>query len=119
MNKFTHPNDAKPGHKWYTRDGREVEIYKPNAGGGRIIGAWFERSTGKWHPAIWRSNGGWILNEQRNIDLVDVPVKHTRWINVYNGNIYHTHPTRKEADEYGGTNRIACIKIEYEEGEGL
>jgi hypothetical protein len=57
-------------------------------------------------------------------DLVNIPEKHVRWVNFYQtprgpagGGEY---VTRQEADEWAaGTPRLACVRIEFEEGEGL
>ena len=119
MSKFTHPNDAKPGHKWQTRDGKPVEIYRQDDGTGRILGAVYYEHEKKWGLRVWFENGGWCLKRGHQYDLVDVPVKHIRWVNVYDIKNPRSHPTKEKADKYAGTNRIACIKIEYEEGEGL
>jgi hypothetical protein len=61
-------------------------------------------------------------------DLINIPQKTTKWLNIYryDRDIYdryiynsYIHPTQKEADNVCDDNRIACIKIEFEEGEGL
>lgn len=53
-------------------------------------------------------------------DLINVPVKHVRWVNMYAG---CGHETLDEADEAaartGTHHRLACIRVEYQEGEGL
>ena len=48
-------------------------------------------------------------------EIINVPQRHVRWVNVYPT----THVTREEADERALPSRIACIRIEFEEGEGL
>jgi len=46
------------------------------------------------------------------------PEKQERWINIYDfGRFDPPYKTKKEADTR--SDRIACIRIEYEEGEGL
>lgn len=53
-------------------------------------------------------------------NLVNTPQKLTRWLNIYpDGRYVHFHETRQEADESANNKRIACIKVEFEEGEGL
>lgn len=58
-----------------------------------------------------------------DLDLVNVPQKHTRWFNVYHHEAVQTaaygYESRMMADDEAGPNRIACVKIEYDEGEGL
>jgi len=53
-------------------------------------------------------------------DLVNVPEKHVRWINVFNTNSFHAR--RSDADiaaknESRYRIRIARIRIEFEEGQ--
>lgn len=58
-------------------------------------------------------------------DLINIPVRHKRWINVYLNGTNGTEEicggclycSREKADEVAG-KRIACIEIEFEEGEG-
>lgn len=47
--------------------------------------------------------------------LTNAPQKHVKWVNVYPT----THATREEADKRALPSRIACVRIEFEEGEGL
>ena len=48
--------------------------------------------------------------------LINVPVKHTRWLNVYSGGQTGSlHPSKKEADINAGSARLNCIKVEWEE----
>jgi len=52
-------------------------------------------------------------------DIVNVPEKHVRWANIYPGTFANTYQTQEEADNGAASYRIACIRIEFEEGEGL
>lgn len=48
--------------------------------------------------------------------------KTKRWVNFYEGDGCSQYPfkTRKEADEFAHHhNRIACVMIEFERGDGL
>ena len=49
------------------------------------------------------------------VDIENVPEKLVRWVNVYPD----AHPSKKDADHCAAADRIACIRIEFEEGEGL
>lgn len=52
--------------------------------------------------------------------LINRPEKHVLWLNVYkDGCCSDVHNTRKDADKKASYNRIACVRIEFEEGEGL
>ena len=61
---------------------------------------------------------------EHDLDLMNVPVKHTRevWVNMYPEKTDLVgHKTRRIADDFASSDRIACIPItiEFEEGEGL
>lgn len=59
-----------------------------------------------------------------DMDLVNVPVKQEFWINIYHnehGGCPWVRPyqTKEEADYKAAPERIACVRIEYEIGDGL
>lgn len=41
------------------------------------------------------------------------------WVNVYRHHLPHACETREDADRQSGPERIACVKIEWTEGQGL
>lgn len=50
------------------------------------------------------------------------PQKQKRWVNVYPSDIVayeNTYLTKAQATKEAGDDRIACIEIDFEEGEGL
>lgn len=50
------------------------------------------------------------------------PKRHVLWTNCYSGeggDFLGTYPTRADADAGAGFDRIACICVEFTEGEGL
>lgn len=49
------------------------------------------------------------------------PEKKVAWINIYadRSSSAGLHRSRSIADESAAIGRVACIKVEYEEGEGL
>lgn len=52
--------------------------------------------------------------------LENVPEKISGWINFYpNQVLLNFHPSREEADESAHADRIACVFIGIEEGQGL
>lgn len=54
------------------------------------------------------------------IDLINVPEKHTVWVNMYPvSRSINFYKTRKEADINATCNRTACVEVTYTEGEGL
>ena len=53
-------------------------------------------------------------------DVENIPEKITRWVNFYkNGRDGGVHPTKVDADRCATDQRIACIGVEFEPGEGL
>jgi hypothetical protein len=101
--------------KYRTRDGREPKGLTPL--NDEEWGFWLNNSS-----FIVQSNGKIFDKLNSFADLIEVKEKHEGWVNVYigGGEIFSAlHPTRKEADECSDGDRIACIKIEYEEGEGI
>ena len=52
-------------------------------------------------------------------DVENIPEKLVRWVNLYEGGAGAAHITHELADQNAGIGRIACIRIEFEEGEGL
>ena len=53
-------------------------------------------------------------------DVENIPEKLVRWVNFYkNGRDGGVHPTKVDADRCATANRIACIGVEFEPGEGL
>lgn len=87
------------------------------------------------HPFVFTRQDGvgvFFVDEEGNImwsdnkTLREVKPKITRWVNVYKsvftqqlwtGDLFES---REEAERVGSTNlRVARIKVEFEEGEGL
>lgn len=76
---------------------------------------------GDYETVIWTSDDGYA-NEFRIV--TNVPQKHVRWVNWYGVDPCGVaHRSREAADEAAkkatGSTRIACIRVEFEEGEGL
>ena len=69
-------------------------------------------------PVRLRTNGQLARGEHES-DLM--PPKQKRWVNVYRTEMPFLHATKKDADFMADTNpdRIACIEIEFSEGQGL
>ena len=106
----------KPGDECMTRDGRKARIYAvdgsegyPIHGAVRYMDGWINRS--------WKDDGRFYGHSKSEEDLM--PPKRKEWVNVNAGGVLLLYPTRKEADNNAGNGRIACIEIEYHEGQGL
>lgn len=60
---------------------------------------------------------GCYCNTKANEDLFLAPVKRKAWVNIYeDGN---RHETKELADQRAISHRIACVEVEYTEGQGL
>lgn len=81
---------------------------------------------------LYQSSSGEHENMKGVFDLVNIPEKHKGWINITPtdlgeqpaGMIYLRHgnlwPTKEEAVRNRGNGpNLACLEIEFEEGEGL
>lgn len=69
-----------------------------------------------WHY----SQDGEFLNSistDHRLDLVNIPETHEAWVNIYKNGA--ARPTRRDADNSANSNRVACIKVTYKDGEGL
>lgn len=58
-------------------------------------------------------------NPDKTFDLENVPEKIVRWINLYQNRHTTDYKTKELEDIQAAKDRIACIRIEFEEGEGL
>lgn len=102
------------GKIYKMRNGRKARVYATDGGGILAIhGAW-RSENGAWYTAEWPESGIHALPE---MDLMTP--KCEAWMNIYGENVGGPYQTRSEADSTARHNRIACIRIEYEEGEGL
>ena len=116
MSKF---DPTKPVRR---RDGYKARILTTEARSTDYpIVALVESADGEEMPQTFTKDGRFNIAEQANrYDLVNVPEKHKFWANIYSRDTVATlHETRSEADNDSAYSRIACIRIEFEEGEGL
>lgn len=44
-------------------------------------------------------------------------VKIVKWLNIYSDTAIIGYNTRKEADSMAGAQRIACVRVEFEDGQ--
>lgn len=124
-----------------TRDGREVKIFimddAPNGMGivGIISGKINTCAEGSWFMSYWTKEGiptnesflPFSDSSKDYASLINVPEKpkkHKVWVNIYpiSTYIYRTvycYPSRESADKNHDVDRIACVEVEFEEGEGL
>ena len=74
----------------------------------------------------WDSGGSaWAvsdkgLSKHGEVVITMAPKKHVRWANFYpNRKSVCDHESKEKADECADGDRIACVRVEFEEGEGL
>lgn len=73
----------------------------------------------------WTQNGLSQDEADNGFDLVNVPETYVRWINIdaaLGGGPYEEaelFKTKEEADKNARYDRLACVRIEFKEGEGL
>lgn len=113
--------------QYRTRNGREVKLLMTDSSPAySVIGA-VNEGDGYWSSYRWLACGRHDLAGTSGDDLVEVKTKHVRWVNMCRGDTgshyVGCYATREDAvfdsrlAPLGET--IACIRIEFEEGEGL
>ena len=111
-----------PSKPVQTRDGRKARIICTDRKGApdyQPIIALTLREDGKSEYIISVDYNGQYSESPGNNDLVNVPEKVGRWINFYRSGTARGHASREAADLCAGTDRVACVYREAEEGEGL
>ena len=72
---------------------------------------------------LFTNNGEYIvdgsLKSLKEHNLILPKKRITGWLNVYEKDVGFLCSSREEAEKEVAKNRIACIKIDVEEGEGL
>jgi len=118
MTKFTHPRDAKTGHKWQLRDGTpvaEVKAFNDVRFGYSIVGV----CNGQLLTFTNIGERYFNITDTDPSDLIDVPVERTVWMNIYGRPSLTTllFPTKEEADDRATISRVARVKVTYTEGQ--
>ena len=56
---------------------------------------------------------------KNDYDLINIPEKHVRYINIYDydGTIFYSHKSKEEADNKQERGRLACIRVDFKEGQ--
>lgn len=67
----------------------------------------------------WTEDGHAYKNGLHSpVDLRPLPTKkQVRWENCYPEGEFYTYSSREEADRHAASDRIACIRVEYAEGQ--
>lgn len=119
------------GKEYPLRNGWKAKVLMTDSGGNYpLIGAYYDEHRKVWETATWTEDGRSLFGDDSDPLAADLlpPLKpkHAGWVNVYKA--HHgerlwasLHESREDCDYSFSTSgkRIACIRIEFEEGEGL
>ena len=114
---------AREGKPVCTRDGRKVRIIcfdRINGDYYKIV-ACVTAFDGDFEEVLFYGIDGYIVNSQnpKDEDLMMLPEKKEGWVNVYKTSINYecgtVFSTEQEAKNKANNNRIATIRIEWEE----
>lgn len=109
-----------PSKPVQTRDGKAARIIATDKKGQFPIVALLTMPDGNEELfSVTRDGRSSTTMHLSSFDLINIPEKHTVWLNCYLGHCGDFYPTREAADLGRSSNRIACVKVEFEEGEGL
>ena len=106
------------GKKSRTRGGDEVEVLKTDLPGNTpVLGVYLHH--GDWETGGWNLDGYFSSGTFHIFDIIsEIKPKRVVWLNVYpedDGGFYYD--SRAEADRQATPYRIACIRVEFEEGQ--
>lgn len=109
------------------RDGGDARIICANRKSdiGYTIIALIPTIAGIENTRVLLASGQYYSHRTSGLDLINVPVKRKAWFNIQPCNniigftIGGKYKTHDEANENAQPTRVACIPIEFEEGEGL
>lgn len=102
-----------------TKDGREVVIHTTKGVSTQypIVGE-YRTWDGRWLREAWTSSGTYGMSGKETImDLINVPEKRVMYVNVYDPAIWGCHNSREDADQKALEGRLACVRVEYTEGQ--
>lgn len=106
-----------------TRNGWKARVHAtdPNGTGGTTIATTItDPATGVDYNHLYHSDGRYFFRGACGFDLINTPEKHVRWMNFYSDGSVSVHAAESHAYYYRRlTKRIACIRVEFEDGEGL
>lgn len=106
------------GSKWKTRGGYVVVIVYHNDHSKTPLVV----VSDKIDHAISLSNDGKVppFFGDNILDLIEPYIEPKRgvgYLNIYNSLISRLHETRQEADRFADKERLACIRVEWTEGQ--
>ena len=108
------------GKKYRTRGGDEVEILRMDVRASQPVVGIMTYDDGSQIVRQWHTDGSyWVERSKSENDLIsEIKPKRVVWLNVYpddDGGFYYD--SRAQADRMATPYRIACIRVEFEEGQ--
>lgn len=116
------PKPFDPTKPCQTKDGRAARVLAIGVNGcnGETLAVLISEKDGTDIPCCHHANGQYMKVLTSARDLVNIPEKKTIYVNIRpNGQDDTTHFSRYDADARATPDRVACVRVEYEEGEGL
>lgn len=101
------------------RDGRPVKILCTDLKADQpIAGRVMDEDGDRESVETWYENGHYLYNDRvSEMDLVNMPKRHVMYINFYGNDMFVSHSTKADAESNASDHRIACVRIEFEEGQ--
>ena len=104
----------KPGDKFKTRDGHEVEIDRIDTKGTNPV---FGRVK-VWQNGNWTVDGKWFGTRDHYLDLISQPERKSYWANWYGKwGCVGNYDTREEAGDHSYSPRTHVLEIITENDE--
>jgi hypothetical protein len=106
--------------KYKTRSGLDAEVFVTDLHDSHFpVAAVLHYPCGRKLLVRYTIDGKERFRDGSELDLIEVKEKQGFWVNFYPNGYSNAHETKEKADELASDNRIACIYLEFEEGEGL
>jgi len=101
--------------KWRTRSGLDVRLVSDQGHPDWPIVGYVDNAS---EPVAWEGSGCYLGSSQPDdYDLVEVKEKKVMYVNVYDDGELIRHVSSKSANNEASSTRIACVRVEYEEGQ--
>lgn len=101
---------------YQTTSGHPVRFYDMDPDNDAIHGA-YRHKNGSWNVASWKTDGTCTSGQIHH--LCDTIKTGNFWLNIFDDKTTVGHPTKAAADGAAIRQRVACIQIAFEHGEGL
>jgi hypothetical protein len=108
---------AKAGEPVITRGGESVRIVCTDMKGNYNVVALKTEGRTVETVCLYTETGSYFTNDkiEHPDDLFMAPVKKEAWLNIYPDCMVNAHPTKEDAEMCAEIDRVACIKIDWEE----